>query len=151
MNIKEIVIYFIAGILTIMIIISEDVDVTFKSIYVSMLAGLIIFELYTKKFRSKKSLKFKCPICGEESIDIKDVEKLDYRYKSKLRCVNCDAKIRKSKLSILWILGSFPFLIFLLIQGSINLYIKSLLAFLFSILFLYVEIFVIPLVEDDDN
>jgi len=93
--------------------------------------------------------KFKCPVCGEETISIKEKRKLDYRYKSKLRCSNCNSRLRESKTSILLILGCVLLGGYIAIQ-EISWGIKTILLILLSVLYLYMNTYVIPIVKDDD-
>ena len=92
--------------------------------------------------------KIKCPVCGEKTIDIEDKKNLDYRFKSDLKCSNCNSPLRISKLSILLLLGLgliggiIPFL-------DISIIIKVILVILVTILYFYMDTYVIPLVKDE--
>lgn len=93
--------------------------------------------------------KFKCPVCGEETISIKEKRKLSYRYKSDLWCSNCGNKLRISRTSIILIGGYGVLGAFFVIQ-DISSSIKTIFLILLTILLYFCLIYVMPIVKDDD-
>lgn len=92
--------------------------------------------------------KFRCPNCGKETIEMKERIKIDYRHKSDLQCSNCKARLRVSSLTSLLIL------VMGLIGGIIalnvsNLIVKVILLILLGILFIYLDIYWMPIVKDE--
>ena len=92
--------------------------------------------------------KIKCPVCGEKTIDIEDKKNLHFKFKSDLKCSNCNSPLRISNLSILllWSVGIpggiIPFL-------DISIIIKTVLLILVTVLYFYMRTYVIPLVKDE--
>lgn len=93
--------------------------------------------------------KFKCPVCGEETITIKEKRKLDYRYKSNLRCSNCNSKLRQSKTSIILLIGCGLLVVFIVMQ-EMSWIIKMFSLIALTLLYFYLNLYVIPMVKDDD-
>ena len=74
--------------------------------------------------------------------------KLDHRYKSNFKCSNCNNYLKESSIAYLFVLGSGltgAGIVFL----QINLIIKIILFVLLTILFFYIEIYIIPIVKEE--
>ncbi|WP_066494858.1 hypothetical protein [Abyssisolibacter fermentans] len=92
---------------------------------------------------------FKCPICGEETISIKDKRKLDYRFKTKIKCSNCNSVFRQSYIAAL-VLLCFGLVGVLIVTRNFNLVIKCILIILLSVLYFYVDLYLVPIVKYDE-
>ncbi len=90
----------------------------------------------------------KCPVCGKETISIKNRFKLDYRYKTKIKCSNCNSELRESKWQVVLMMATVVIETFI-ITREIHVVIKSILVGIVILIYLYLYIYAVPLVKYD--